>query len=107
MKPSTSIVLLKGEEAILTLKRIQNLWSFTFHGSHISLIAEPREIIDFLTSKKPLKSEGKLYLWDSYPEEMKPDPEKLSEIVVSIMKEEIEKCKNDHDYFYKTYILTK
>lgn len=107
MSPTLSIVLISDDEPILTLRKIQNLWSFAFRGTNISLISEPREILDFLSAKKPIKSEGKLYFWESYPEDMKPDPVKLSEYVIMIMKEEIDKCKKDKTYFYQTYITTK
>jgi hypothetical protein len=109
MNPTQIIHLLTDEEGerIISLKRIQDHWSFSFRDSHYSLITDPREILDFLTGKKPVKSADKLYFWDSYPAEMKLDPEKLSYFVTMIMKEEMEKCKNDKDYFYNTYCIIK
>lgn len=108
MNPTQTVHLLTDEtgENVITLKYIQGHWSFSFRDSLFSLITEPREILDFLTGKKPIKSGDKLYFWDSYPTEMKLDPEKLSAFVVLIMKEEIEKCKDDKEYFYNTYCST-
>lgn len=107
MSPSISVELLNSEGPVLTLKRISNHWSFTFGRDYVCLITDAREILSFLGGKKPIVHNDKMYLWDSYPDSMKPDPDKLSEFVIELMKEEMEKCKNDKEYFYNMYFTTK
>ena len=101
--PENSIDLLNSEGCILSAKKVSGLWSFDFYNSKVSKITTPKQILDFLSGKKPLIHEDKMYIWDTYTDDMKPSPEKLSEFVVTLMKEEMETCKNDMDYFYKTY----
>lgn len=103
------IVLLNSEGPVLSLKKVGKYWSFSFNGSNskVSLITDPREILDFLSGKKPIVYEGKMYLWDSYSQDMKPKPDDLSNFVVSLMKDEMDRCRDDQEYFFNTYYKTK
>jgi len=107
MSPTHKIELLNSEGPVLTLQKVGEYWSFSFDGSKVSLITDTREILDFLSGKKPIVHEGKMYLWDSYSQDMKPKMEVLSNFVISLMKDEINRCRDDQEYFFNTYYKTK
>lgn len=103
MNPSFKIELLNFEGPFLILQKIKEHWSFVFNDSKIAMIVEPREILDFLSGRKPIVSNNKMHFYNSYSHESKPNEEKMLSLVTMLTNEEMERCKTDKEYFFNTY----
>jgi hypothetical protein len=103
MNASFKIDLLNFEGPFLILQKIKDHWSFKFHNNRIELITNTREILDFISGKKPLVNEGKLHFFNSYSHEAKPKEDKMLDLVNRLLREEMERCKTDKEYFFNTY----
>lgn len=103
MNASFKIDLLNFEGPFLILQKIKDHWSFKFHNNRIESITNTREILDFISGKKPLANEGKLYFFNSYSHEAKPKEDKMLDLVSRLLREEEERCKTDKEYFFNTY----
>jgi len=111
MKSSLSFDLLNSEGPIVKIEKIGPYWNWKFHNASYHIITTPREILNFIADEYVLLnqsiSERIMFKWSEFSEDMKPDREKLNKIIEILLKEEIELCKTDSAYFYKTYCKTK
>lgn len=103
MNPSFKIELLNFEGPFLILQKIGDHWSFKFHDTLIATIVEPREILDILSGRKPILHNSKLYFYNSYSPESKPNVDAMLSLVTMLTHEEMDRCKNDKEYFFNTY----
>jgi hypothetical protein len=103
MNPSFKIELLNFEGPFLILQKIGDHWSFKFHDNNIATIVEPREILDILSGRKPIMHNNRLYFYNSYSHESKPNQEEMLKLVTKLTAEEMDRCKNDKEYFFNTY----
>jgi hypothetical protein len=107
MKLENSFDLLNSEGSIIKIEKYGCFWHYRFKGTNVLTVTSNKEILNSLLKGKGIvnKSEGKIYFLEDYPISMRGDsPEYYERIARILIQEEMEKCKNDINYFKENYL---
>jgi hypothetical protein len=104
-KITKSYELLNSEGPIIQIQKIKDRWHWKFYNSKVQVVTTTKEILDFICGLSVLKDpRGNTYIWTDYPSSMKGgSPEYIQKIVLELLQEDLEKCKNDINYFTEIY----
>lgn len=107
MKIHKSFELLNSEGPLLQIVKIEGHWHYKFHNSPHYNYTTIKEILSAIWYDTPITNthEGKDYVLGQFPLSMKGDSQKnYNDIVKFLVKEELERCQKDTEYFKLNYI---
>jgi hypothetical protein len=107
MKIEKSFELLNSEGPIIVIEKIDGYWHYKFNSSRGRTVTTIKEILNAIWNNVPIIDEQarKTYVLGNYPLSMKGDtPSYYEDIAEYLLKEELDKCKKNIDYFKNTYI---
>lgn len=107
MKIEKTFDLLNSEGPIVSIKKIEGHWHYSFHKSPYYTITTPKDILGNIWNDRPIydSHNRKVYRLSEYEMSMKgDDPKYYASIVEYLLKEEMEKTAKDPEYFKNTYL---
>jgi hypothetical protein len=96
--------LLNSEGSLVNISKINGLWHFNFFDCPYSTITTPKDILSFISGGTVTDTHNKKdYTLSDYPDSMRGTVNYLQNVVTILLREEMERCTNDQQYFFDNY----